>query len=234
VAGHEAETPLAGGWVTSGVRRVGDTVRRPQGPNAPFVHRLLDHLEENAFVAAPRFLGIDDQGREILSFIAGEVPSDCRSTIWEDHQLVAVAALLRRFHDATSATELASGTEVVCHNDFGPWNLVWRDSLPRGVIDFDNAAPGARLDDLGYAIWKHTNIGLVELSPSEQRRRLRLMTTAYGATADSDVLAAINSAQARMRLVIEAAPAGPRRDEALSQNGREREWLHVNGPMLLD
>jgi Ser/Thr protein kinase RdoA (MazF antagonist) len=40
------------------------------------------------------------------------------------------------------------------HNDFGPSNLVWREELPKGIIDYDNAAPGSRVDDLGYAAWK--------------------------------------------------------------------------------
>jgi len=65
------EIPLLGGWVNVGVVRVGDTVRRPIGPNSPFVHELLDHLERVGFDSAPRFLGIDDLGREIVSFLPG-------------------------------------------------------------------------------------------------------------------------------------------------------------------
>ncbi|WP_435866505.1 hypothetical protein [Streptosporangium sandarakinum] len=53
------EIPLVDGDVTEGVVRVGDTVRRPVGPNAPLVHALLRHLEEVGFAGAPRFLGID-------------------------------------------------------------------------------------------------------------------------------------------------------------------------------
>jgi hypothetical protein len=34
----QAEIPLAGGDVTEGVVRVGDTVRRPVGPHSPLVH----------------------------------------------------------------------------------------------------------------------------------------------------------------------------------------------------
>ncbi len=64
------------------------------------------------------------------------------------------------------------------HHDFGPWNLVWSQGLPIGIIDFDEAAPGARAEDLGYALWKHLNLGLVELDPAEQRRRLCLMAAA--------------------------------------------------------
>ena len=57
------EIPLTGGWVTQGVVRIGETVRRPVGPNAEFVHRLLDDLARVGFAGAPRFLGIDDSGR---------------------------------------------------------------------------------------------------------------------------------------------------------------------------
>jgi hypothetical protein len=229
----EAETPLPAGWVTSGVVRVGETVRRPPGPNAPFVHRLLNWLEAAEFEGAPRSLGVDEEGREVLTFIEGEVPSDCRSIVWGDEQLHAVATLLRRFHEATAQTDLAAGAEVVCHNDFGPWNLAWRDRLPVGIIDFDNAAAGARYDDLGYAIWKHLNLGLNQLPPSGQARRFRVMTTAYGVPADASVLAAIEQAQERMWRLVTAAPEAAGRDEALRQNSREREWMRTNGPLLL-
>jgi len=230
---HEPERPLSGGWVTSGVVQVGQTVRRPSSPNAPFVERLLDHLESTGFHGAPRHLGFDEQGREILTFIEGHVPSDCRDTVWSDDQLSAIADLLRHFHDATSRSEVAGGGEVVCHNDFGPWNLVWRDDLPVAIIDYDNAAPGARLDDLGYATWKALNLGLVDTSVSEQRRRMTVFASAYGAISDSTLLAAIERAQERMRQVITAAPAGAGRDDALDQNRRERSWLAANRSYLV-
>ena len=60
------EQVLEGGN-TSVVVRVGDTVRRTAGHWTPAVHALLDHLESVGFDAAPRALGTDEQGREVLS-----------------------------------------------------------------------------------------------------------------------------------------------------------------------
>lgn len=69
------EQPLAGGVNPSpGVVRVGDTVGRPAGRSAPAVRCLLLHLEAVGFDAAPRFLGTDEKGRDVLSYVAGDVP----------------------------------------------------------------------------------------------------------------------------------------------------------------
>ena len=60
------EIPLLGGRLTPGIVRVGNTVRRLPKSNAPFVHNLLLFLEDQVFPFAPRFLGMDSRGREIL------------------------------------------------------------------------------------------------------------------------------------------------------------------------
>jgi len=73
----------------------------------------------------------------------------------------AAGALLRRYHDAVAGTALAGASEVVCHGDFGPWNLIWVDGVPSFVIDFDNAHAGPRVEDVGYALWKFE----IEMSP---------------------------------------------------------------------
>ena len=64
------EIPLAGGSMTA-VVRVGDTVRRAAGPWTPTIHALLRHVRAAGFTAAPEPLGLDEQGREILSFLPG-------------------------------------------------------------------------------------------------------------------------------------------------------------------
>src|SRR5947207_4397800 len=65
------EVPLAGGSVASSVVRVGDSVRRATERWSPAVHALLVHLEAVAVAGSPRFLGLDHQGREILTWIDG-------------------------------------------------------------------------------------------------------------------------------------------------------------------
>jgi len=75
-AHREVETPLVGDGVTPGIVRVGDTVRRPTRPFTASVQTYLAHLKSRGFTAALRPLGTDEQGREVLTFLPGEVPGE--------------------------------------------------------------------------------------------------------------------------------------------------------------
>jgi hypothetical protein len=185
--------PLTGGRLTAGVVRVGDTVRRPAGAHSPFVHRLLEHLEAVGFAGAPRVLGIDQQDREILTFVPGWVPPNLDH--FGDDALAAAARLLRRFHDATAGTALAGRCEVVCHNDPSPCNSVFRDESPVALIDFDHAAPGSRLRDFAYAGWLWAISADNGPAIPEQAARLRLMADAYGLRSASGLIDAVIARQ---------------------------------------
>jgi hypothetical protein len=156
--GRLDETPLAGGTANRGlVVRVGDTVRRPVQPHSAATHDLLGHLERVRFDGAPRFLGIDEQGREILSYLAGVAPiAPYPGWAHEDDVLASVARLLRAYHDAVEsydpgdrdwATRIPAGYGplLVSHNDPNLDNVVFRDGEAVGLIDFDLAAPGSRI-----------------------------------------------------------------------------------------
>ena len=119
-----SEYPLRGGSVNT-VVRAGDTVRRR--PAGRFVHELLGFFERSGWGGAPRFLGVDERGREILSFVDGYVPwrSADVSGVTAEASLVRVAELVREFHDLTTGTPLAGDDEVVCHNDLAPNNTVY-------------------------------------------------------------------------------------------------------------
>ena len=151
----------------SGLVRIGDTVRRPLTPASKTIHALLLHLEQVGFAHAPRFLGIDAEGREILSYINGYIGHDPVPPVyWSDLALDRAAQLLRRYHDAVADFVPPSDTkwaldippwvkpEIIAHNDFAPYNCVYRNNIPFALIDFDVVAPASRLWDLAYSAYR--------------------------------------------------------------------------------
>jgi len=189
------EIPLSGGRVTHGVVRVAQTVRRPPQTNSELVRALLAHLAALHLDIAPRYLGTDPQGREIFSYLPGEVPRELNAS-FDDVTLIDAARLIRRFHNATAGTELTSRQEVVCHNDLSPCNFVFRAGRPVAIIDFDNAAPGTRLHDLGYALFLWLNLGTDGPDPAEQARRIETFCDAYGTAPGTAIVKAIATAVA--------------------------------------
>jgi hypothetical protein len=152
----EQELPLRGGRSTPGVVRVGDTVRRPLKPDAARIQGLLVHLDRSGFDGAPRFLGIDAQGRAILSYIDGFAPSHNGFRL-SAAAVRAGARLVRRVHDLTAGTKFAGGAEVACHPNLSQPNFIFRargpDMLPVAIIDWDGTCPGTRVANFGEFLW---------------------------------------------------------------------------------
>jgi hypothetical protein len=171
------EVPLRGGH-NSGVVRLGATVRRPLQPGAYRIHRLLLHLERCGFDGAPRFLGIDERGREILSYIAGFAPP--HNGFWLNEDGVrAGARLIRRVHDLTVGTEFAGHCEVACHPNLSQPNFIFRDMIPVAIIDWDGTRPGTRLTNFAEFLWAYVHPGMYgEGEPAA--RMLRIAADAYG------------------------------------------------------
>jgi aminoglycoside phosphotransferase (APT) family kinase protein len=193
------EEPLRGGTANRGlVVRVGDTVRRPQTPFSEAVHALLSHLEDEGFDGAPRHLGRDSAGREVLSYVEGAVPiQPTPPWAYSDTALVSVADLLRRYHEAVSdfdptpfrwRTHVPDGyrTGPVSHNDPNLDNVVFRDGRAVALIDFDLASPGSIEWDLATAARCWVPLQDPRDSPPEVAdravERLRLFADAYGLT----------------------------------------------------
>ncbi len=94
---------LIGDGVTQGIVRIGDTVRRPLRPFSLTVQAYLAHLRDAGFTGAPLPLGVDDQGREMLSFVPGDVPHNpLPPETAGDDVLVALARLIRALHEASA------------------------------------------------------------------------------------------------------------------------------------
>jgi hypothetical protein len=161
---------LIGDGVTQGIVRIGDTVRRPLRPFSLTVQAYLAHLRDAGFAGAPLPLGVDEQGREVLSFIPGDVPRNpLPPETAGDDVLVALARLIRTLHEASAgwvpppdavwggtpatAGRVSVRPELVSHRDYYPGNVVFRNGLPVALIDFDLAMPTTRLYDLANALW---------------------------------------------------------------------------------
>lgn len=214
------------------VVRTGDTVRRPAQPWTPTVHALLTHLRDVGFSYAPRPLGTDREGREVLAYLPGESGPAGWAKVVDPAGLRAFARLLREYHQAvagfvpppgaTWATGPDSGPrpgEVVCHGDFGPWNVVWRGTEPVGLIDWDYARPAPPRFDLGHALeyaapcrdgaeclrW------LRYPAPPDRRSRIAAFCAAYGLDSTGGMLDAVLDAQ-RATVAVSRALAGRGRE----------------------
>lgn len=188
------EIPLRGGDVTDGVVRIGDTVRRPACPSTPNVHALLGHLHRAGFDGAPRVLGFDSRGREVVTYVEGVagLTDDAAS----DEALKGLAVLLREFHDATASFPLTfdgweggsnddGPPEVIGHCDLTPDNVILRGATPVAFVDFDLARPTTRLFDVVTTLRHWAPIAdpvdrpavLRDIDPGP---RIRLFCDAYG------------------------------------------------------
>ena len=170
--------------MTAGVVRIGETVRRPRSPASAFTALLLSQLALAGFDGAPRHLGHDDLDRDILTFLPGDVPAKWRT--FTDDQVTEAGSLLRRLHDASRPlAERLGGGRVVCHHDPAPNNTVFREGRPVAFIDFDFAAVGDPLADLGYLAWSWCiSAKPARGEPAEQAHQVRVLADAYGLRAD--------------------------------------------------
>ena len=197
---------LTGDGVTQGIVRIGDTVRRPLRPFSLTIQAYLAHLRDAGFTGAPLPLGVDDQGREVLSFVPGDVPRNpLPPETVGDEVLVALARLIRELHEASAGwapppdavwggtpasvrNPLAVRAELVTHRDYYPGNVVFRGGLPVALIDFDLAKPTTRLYDIINALWYWAPLrDPRDRAPTfrdlDIPRRIALFADTYGMTA---------------------------------------------------
>jgi hypothetical protein len=130
---------LSGGITNAGaVFRRGEIVDRPAQPHAPAIHRFLDALPPHGFAGAPRPVGLSD-GREQLTFVSGDVAlTPYPAWSMTEAALASVGALLRRFHEASSAIPLEPGVCV----DHGPGRSTRRrDPVPQRRLRGERRLP---------------------------------------------------------------------------------------------
>ena len=217
------EQQLDGGTANAGnVVRIGPHVLRPSTPHSGSIHAFLRAVRYAGFQGAPSPVGIDDDGRERLMFIDGEVPvTPYPDWSQSDTALASIARLLRGLHDAARGfdpqgltwndglADPAGGT-LVCHNDVELSNIVFRGGIAVALIDFEFAAPGRAIYDLAQMarlcvpIDDDFDQARLGWRPSDRPSRLRLVADAYGLDRDAraELLTAMDDAIDRIEAAV--------------------------------
>jgi len=242
------EQQLDGGIANAGqVVRVGPHVLRPSSPHSGSVHAFLCAVRQAGFEGASSPVGIDEDGRERLVFIDGEVPLPPYPD-WSqsDTALASIARLLRGLHDAArefdpegftwddALADPAGGT-LVCHNDVCPENVVFRDGIAVALLDFEFAAPGRPLYDLAHLarlcvpIDDEFDQSRLGWRPAGRPARLRIVADAYGL--DRDGRAALLTA---MNVAIDRVEAAVRRRVGAGDPNAIAMWNRTGGGARYD
>jgi hypothetical protein len=186
------EIALPGGNV-GGAVRVGDTVRRPTGPWTPAVHALMAHVGAR-IPHVPEVLGFDDQGREVLTFLPGEV-IDVETQALTDAQLEALVSWTHDFHRAVADFDHdgpwrfvpGPAPTLIGHNDIAPYNACFAADELTGVFDWDFAGPSSPLNELAFIAWNGVPLTR-DVGTRESARRLALIADAYSGVRPQEVI----------------------------------------------
>ncbi len=254
------EVPLPGGTANRGrVHRVGDTVRRPWRPTSTATHALLRHLEHVGFDGAPRALGTDGAGREVLSYVPGQaVIAPAPAWGLTDAALASVGRLLRRFHDATAGFDPSPypwshpapapfDGGGIAHNDPNLDNIVFRDGRAVALIDFDLAGPGNAVWDVAAAarLWAplRAPADISDVRHGRELLRLRIFVDAYGldGAGRAEFVPALRASHGWMcEIVRDGAERGVPgfvqywTPDAAARAARTREWIDRNAGRITE
>jgi Phosphotransferase enzyme family len=187
----------------------GGTVRRPTGPWTPAVHALLGYLAGRV-PAIPRVFGLDERGREVLSYLPGRVV-DVDAEMLSRPQLVSVVSWTRVFHDAVAGFwhprpwrffPVADAT-LVGHNDIAPYNVCFAGDELTGVFDWDLAGPSTPLLELAFIAWNCVPLWR-DIGAEAAAERLRVIAATYGAPDPGQILHAVPG---RIQTMLDGIPA---------------------------
>ncbi|SPL93989.1 aminoglycoside phosphotransferase [[Actinomadura] parvosata subsp. kistnae] len=211
---------------------MGDTVRRARDPGSAFAAQVLAHLEAAGYPYAPRHLGIDERGRDVLDFIPGTTTDHPSQRAPGAYALGG--RMLRDLHAATAGHPLAGARECVIHGDPGPFNTIFREGLPVAFIDWSSCRPGDRMDDLGYLAWTWCVQAEGQVPIADQAAHLRELRDGYGDVSPERLVEAMIG---RQEHIIEAETARLRTRDLPPRRRRHAEaaiaWATADRALVL-
>ena len=211
------------------VARDGSVVVRRTGWWSPAVHDLLLHLERVGFSESARYLGTDPDGNERLAYVDGVSGLAAWREIVPEAGLRQYAGLIRRYHDVVRGYRPPADAEwmterrpprpgeIITHGDLGAWNMVWRDGVIVGLLDWDQAGPRPALHDIAYALdysvpFRSDEDAMEEIgfpAPPDRAARLRMFADAYGLlSTDGLVDAVLEEQRATLDATVARAARG--------------------------
>jgi hypothetical protein len=207
VGAGERETRLPGGNI-SGAVRVGDTVRRSAGPWTPAVHALLRYLDGRVR-CVPRVIGVDDAGREVLSYMPGRVV-DVDTEMLSPAQITSIVRWTRSFHEVVAGFTHPGPWRffpvpdpcLIGHNDIAPYNVCFDGDRLTGVFDWDLAGPTTPLLELAFIAWNCVPLWR-DIGPQAAAGRLRVIASAYGGVDPVHILHAVPG---RIEIMLDGIP----------------------------
>lgn len=236
-----SEETLPGGN-TDGAVLIDGVVHKQASPSTRSVHALLRHLEQVGIDGVPRPLGFDEQGRQMLTYLPGEMIGDrvpWPAWVYADSTLVQVGQWMRRIHDATAVFVPPADERwftgrtmrpgwIIGHQDAAPYNAVMDDDRLVGFFDWDTASPSPREADLAFSALLWVPLTAPDAGADaggqpgghevlDRSRRLHLLLDSYGYDSDRRAFGAaiVRRASGQAGVIRAMADAGDRAATAL-------------------
>ena len=160
----ELENEVLTGGSMNHTERIGATVHKT-AKGHPMVRSYLQYLEKAGMTGVPCFLGLDEQEREVFTYLPGKTLGrdfdHNHPCLYSDETIIDAARFMRKLHDMSigflpeainnkwnSPYFRVEEYETICHGDAAIWNFVFTNDRPTGLIDFEQAYPGTRIWDV--------------------------------------------------------------------------------------
>jgi Phosphotransferase enzyme family len=212
-----------------GAWRIGGTVHRATGPWTPAVHALLGFLAPR-LEHIPKVIGFDEQGREVLTFLPGQV-IDTDTELMTPGQIDSLVSWTRRFHEVVAGFGYPGSwryprvpqASLIGHNDIAPYNVCFDGDDLAGVFDWDLAGPTTPVMELAFIAWNCIPLWR-DMGDETSAERIRRICSAYGSVQPAQIADAVPG---RIQLMLDWIPQGAAAGDAglrrlMSQGEPER------------